>query len=281
MRTLAAILVATALAVPAGAAQILEEFDYGDNSGTFVTGIAGDGGQGWGDDWAELKSEYDYVPGSLSYTVSGYTNGDLGGRLKLGGGGTNSITRPFASAFGAGSTVWGSFLLKSPSNGKFGGFNSLRLEINGDGGDSVGFRGVSNGDDGEDPPEPKVDGVLRARINGTNHDVATAGQNVVNLLIFKLETDYSGTDDRLTLWTNPAGPITDEASLGAGNAFDGVDIWGSSIGSVNLTGRWADGRSEFDSLRLSDVSLQQVLIPEPATLAVLALGGIAVLRRRK
>ncbi len=274
-----------ALAAPTQAGFVAEEFDYGDdNVRDFLDNVVADGGTGWAGPWQDDGGSGEYRVENLDFAADGYIS-EVGGSWGPRGGG-NHIVRDFATPFAAGSTTWGSFLIQSASNGNFGSFNRLRVEINQEPDDRVGFGGVSNQDDGVDPPEPDVEGNLDARVNGQTTVLDSAGIDAINLFVLKMETDYDGVNDRLTVWTNPAGPLSDEASLGTGDVFDpGADIWGSEFASIGVEGRWADGRSFIDAIRFSDQpdGLFQVLtgVPEPGSFALLGLGGLALLRRRR
>ncbi|NLF38030.1 PEP-CTERM sorting domain-containing protein [bacterium] len=166
------------------------------------------------------------------------------------------------------------------------------LEINGEAADSFGV--ISSGGQAD---------TYRwyVRENGvvTSNNVPYA-RRVIVLVVAKLETDYSGSNDRLTLWTfNNGGPLPSgrtAAELGAPR-YTGAgdqDIWGSSISSIGIylkSQTYTARDIMMDSLRISygsitdDMHVHEVLsgeaIPEPAALGLLGIAGIAALVRRK
>jgi MYXO-CTERM domain-containing protein len=259
---------------PAQGVLITEHFDYGTSSISAIGGSSLNGGTGWGGPWVQTRTRVNYVAGSnVTVSTPGYVNATSQGFARADGGGSDRMTRAFGTSFGPGSTVWGSYLIQVPSNaGGASSFDRMRLEINGDDSDEIGWGGSNN-----------APGSLLVRVNGSTTQVESTPLGSSNLLIFKMETDYSGVNDRLTLWTNPA----DASSLGTGSVFDGADIWGSSFSSIAMDMRWANGRPAFDSLRFSGVDLEEVLtgeplpaVPEPAALGAIGLGALALIRRR-
>jgi hypothetical protein len=68
-----------------------------------------------------------------------------------------------------------------------------------------------------------------------------------------------------------------EFSLGAGLLLDGDRLRGTGP----LSGKWRDGANWTSYIRVNNADATIRLIPEPATLSLLALGGLAILRRRR
>jgi len=64
--------------------------------------------------------------------------------------------------------------------------------------------------------------------------------------------------------------------LGTGLSLDGDKV----LGTGGLSGTWMDGTSWTVNITLHDAGATILAIPEPATLSLLALGGLAMLRRR-
>jgi hypothetical protein len=72
--------------------------------------------------------------------------------------------------------------------------------------------------------------------------------------------------------------------------FDGQDfILGTGLslksdrvlGTGTLSGKWFDGTAWAVNISRNDTSATIRAIPEPATLSLLALGGLAMIRRRR
>jgi hypothetical protein len=71
--------------------------------------------------------------------------------------------------------------------------------------------------------------------------------------------------------------IAQEFSLGTGLSVDGNRLRGTG----QLRGRWFDGEPWAIYIRKNNADATVLLTPEPATLSLLALGGLAILRRRR
>jgi len=299
-----------AMAAPAQATPIFEDFNYGDPNafdGGGVQNLTGEnGGQGWTEPWQDAKPSDDTKFPAFSgnqnltfndpngfYVNTGLTageNGEGGGAMVpengQGNPPNNLGTRSFTSQTGA---VWASVLMQSGGD-DFNRFTRLYINPTFDGsGDFqdenyIGLQGKGN----ENNPEPHA---ARANVAGSNNDFGSAVKGEVHLLIAKLDTDVNGSGDQLSLWLNPTITAQTEAGLGAADfvSGDGSDIWGSQIDAIGAHIRQQRGGGSIDAIRLSaaegDFAVQEVLtgevVPEPASLALLGLGGLCLLGGRR
>jgi hypothetical protein len=65
--------------------------------------------------------------------------------------------------------------------------------------------------------------------------------------------------------------------LGTGLSLSGYRV----LGTGTLSGKWMDGTAWATTISVHDAGAIILAIPEPATLSLLALGGLAVMRRRR
>jgi len=283
-----------ALLVAAGSAtaNIVETFDA-DQLGTtfasdFVANTTADGGTGWAGPWT-TDSDSDTFrfkgdDGGLDVDVDGYAVEPNAGFLQTDGG-NNRIVREFAAPFGSGSTAWGSVLITSPLTGsEFAGFDRLFLELNDKDSQKVklGFQGrpIQLPDDSfvgnTEPALLQVDyGNQQAQV------LAPDEADAVNLFVFNVQIDENGVNDRLRVWINPDGPLSDEASLGTPDAdFSDADLLGSQFDSIALEGRWASAQSSVDQIRIGSALTDAGIIPEPGSVTI-GLVGLAILATRR
>jgi len=66
-------------------------------------------------------------------------------------------------------------------------------------------------------------------------------------------------------------------SVASGLSLDGDRVQGTGI----LSGEWFDGKRWAINIRTNDATATILAIPEPATLGLLAVGGVLALRRRR
>jgi len=87
-----------------------------------------------------------------------------------------------------------------------------------------------------------------------------------------------GTVDRLDAFENSAVTFYGkDFFLGTGLSLDGERVLGTGI----LSGRWLGGTTWAVNITGNDSGATILLMPEPTTLALLALGGLLALRRRR
>lgn len=279
----------------ARAAFVTEYFNnYGTGSGSNSNSsddvdIAGlNGGSGWSGAWTgsngpEYYSSSSPYGNSLTFGATGYDNSanettagqdGLARRQQGGGGNTNGAIayRPFAGMTG---TVWVSALVAGNSTTPE---MILWLDEPGDvagNRDYIGIRyiNVTNG--------------IRAAVmtNGTvdvSNSTSFSG-TMTYLIIAKIGMNVAGGNDRLDFWAKTSSSdVSNEALLGTplysksggdffGATFDGVGM------SFNING------SRMDAIRVSNDTnafSQVVGVPEPASLALIGVGALALLRRR-
>jgi hypothetical protein len=103
------------------------------------------------------------------------------------------------------------------------------------------------------------------------------------LMVLRIDFDASGTNERLRLYVNPTlgtEPLTAQADGTTTSSFqlNKLDIAGGQTGGGNTVSKgW------FDEIRFGTTFADVTPVPEPATWALLSLGGIAGLffRRRR
>jgi len=107
----------------------------------------------------------------------------------------------------------------------------------------------------------------------------TAGEQLV-LVRIEYGDAGSGPDDNevVTLWGDPVDELSTPVIDGV--SIDFLSSGGGKITDVSIRGDWMLGAPAFfDDLRVGLVFAD--VIPEPATLGLLGIGGIAMLRRRR
>ncbi|MGJ8656623.1 MAG: PEP-CTERM sorting domain-containing protein [Akkermansiaceae bacterium] len=178
-------------------------------------------------------------------------------------------------------TVYISFLMQLGEAGGNGSYRAFELHDTtlgaSDGGMADGTNrqfqlGVHNGDFG-------TNGIgFRAANDGAFDAELSATRNLdVNLFVIKLELSSTAASDSATVWMNPTtGTAGDPASGGV--TVSGFDITFDTIALARFAG---DGTT-WDELRVGDTFLDVTPVPEPSSTALLGLGGLAlILRRRK
>ncbi|MHB1158522.1 MAG: PEP-CTERM sorting domain-containing protein [Phycisphaerales bacterium] len=281
---------------------VTEGFDgYGNAVVDPFGGPAYNGGSNWAAAWTNVGGNPipRYIPGTqLNYTATGWTdvngNTSTDGLLRTDSSNndyvSNAARRDYAGTDQSG-VLWLAFLFKSTNTGNV--LNRL----------NVYFRDTSLSGVNYENPGVTVAGTglhlstgvpITSSFNDSFHASASnvVAANVTNLVLVKFDTDYSGTNDRITLWLNPTN-VTSEAQLDSTSAAKltrdpGTDLYGTALAKTLGVG----GRSDFlflDQLRIAYggtsaeglLLVTSTVIPEPATLGLMAIGGLMMLPRRR
>jgi len=148
------------------------------------------------------------------------------------------------------------------------------LSTNTDSGEAVVNLG-SGGDDGNRAEISIFRGAYRIRMNGVSSDFGTYTANTEVTLVGKITYDGMG-GATMEAWVNPTGEETGEYSQTVTNSSIGF----SSIDRVWLKTWNQPGHSAFDNIKIG-TSWSDVAVPEPATLSLLVIGGVTLLRRKR
>lgn len=288
-------------AASADAALVVEEsFDY--TEGVNVVGL--NGGTGFGGAWTGItaggagSANVNVGPG-MTFTNLLTAGGSLERQDRAGRGTVSRVISGASQAAltGDGSTIWFSVLMdptiNSGSNGgQFGNtyatltFGNEELTDSSTGGQlgagtdiansgnafGVGFfGGPTSFADGGIQGISFTGGVID-QDDGATNSVITG--DTLSLIVGRIDWAANGSDDTLTLY-NVLDPA---AALPAAFATKTIDVDQSDFDVISI----ADGQtSGFDEIRIG-MSLADVTpVPEPGSLALIGLGGLAMLRRRK
>jgi len=283
------------LSVAANGVEISEYFnDYGSTQTQFFNLPTPNGGTGWASNYnayngGDPNDWTDYVPGdSVTPAVTGYSapqnlTGATNGTARHGQWGSWYSYRATGLLTG---TVWVSSAFRVGTDN-----NQTSVEFSLDSNSSSSTNnGVLLRNSVADSVPWRAQGFT---YNGTTTWIPNSTYNfakgAVSLLVARIIIDETGNNDRLTVWTHP-GDVSSIAALGTPD-FDQAtaDVFGTSFdyfGFKVQSGTIEGSNPAIDSIRISNDGnlafgfVTTGMVPEPATLSLLALGGLALLRRR-
>ena len=283
-----------ALTGPSARAALIVEDSYniGTGAGEYTDGSVLDGHPsdtpttgGWAGAWTSSTSGN--IPtseqGGLEYTgISGFPIGGTtgsDGHVRSGGTGGNERGIDTDGTLGSASELW-MRILWQPNSTLGPEFFNFRRDASGDG-RIVIRRTTTLGSPGE-RNDLAVDSVVGGNdISPDNFDTfPTLSGGDTHLLLFRLTIDRaSGVDDTVDLWADPtatsvSGLGTPTASVTA-NLLDGAN---DQLSQFDFTG---NNVYLLDEFAIGETFNSVTGIPEPASLGLLLLGGVAVLRRRR
>jgi hypothetical protein len=262
-------------------ADVLETFNY-DDGVLSNTATSGTGQQGnWGNFVfsGNVGGNSDLLISNSNLTApSGYRYTPSNKRLRhdpadnLNGAGIFKLANDEAINFNSASTTYVSFLVRAFQNGSAQGFVGLvdgggaNIVRVGEGG-GLGFLEIQSGTTTTDTRQMDS--------NGAN----TAGED--NLVVFKIETSELGVDTvSASFWdsatqTVSAEPTTWEITNSFSSTSTGVAV------RIDLADGFSDLDSSVDEIRIGDSFAAVTNVPEPASLALIAAGGLLITGRRR
>lgn len=287
---LSALTLAVAATSAQGALVVYESFSQtaGDLAGkTGQTGIG---------NWAASGNTVDIVTSTLTY-------GDLpnaGGQVNLPNSTGIWASVPTTSALADaglladGATLWFSYVFKKTSHGGANeqsgfafaservnpAFNGLNLSATG-----YGFGAFTNGN--SVIASSWSNSTARSGGTGTSALQDSTPETPANndgfgttLVIGKIQWNAnSGSNDTLTLWTRALNDLATEPTTG-GSTRSALILQGQ-LDTITFGQRNSSGTHTYDEIRFGSSYADVIGVPEPGSLALLALGGVMIASRRR
>lgn len=252
LRSLAAPLLAT-IAMAIGVPQAEAALSSYDGFGYTAGALAGNaGGSGWSGTWT---GDHALIDGSLAYGPLATS----GNRVSLTG--SQAFRNLGSTMGGAGTETWISFL------GVITG-SDIGISLF-EGGAEKNFMGTSGGIGGN-----------WGHVIGANLDTGVAGSTEPHFYVLQISTPATG-DATVNLWLDP-----DQSSLGSGSAPTGGIARSGTVAPYSFDrvrlGKFGGGSTnEVDEFRLGTTWADVSPVPEPSTVGLLAIGVLALARRRR
>ncbi len=113
----------------------------------------------------------------------------------------------------------------------------------------------------------------------TNVSTVTAVTNQTVFAVLKLRYSSAANDDAVDLWVNPS-DLSSEAGSTNFVTISGFDFLHNSAKNISLASFTGTGRASWDEMRVGTTWADVTPVPEPSTLAMLGLAGLAAIGYR-